>query len=201
MSSETCKSSTAFKEGPEATSLTERHTVLSSSLNDRDPVSDSEFVYRASISPRITSFPKLHNNVLPGPVSPGIASSGSNYVSRIVEYSSVYTSPLITNISNQGVKDFKYTREKEKKDMRDLNERFANYIEKTRFFQAQNRKLAGELDDLKANWGKETSAVKMMYNCELEEARKIIEGTIGERNNLLVKVGQLEGVVENLKLE
>ena len=61
------------------------------------------------------------------------------------------------------VTDVKNTREREKKDMQDLNERFANYIEKVRFLEAQNRKLASELDELKSKWGKETNAIKVIH--------------------------------------
>uniref|UniRef100_A0A1I8FFI3 IF rod domain-containing protein n=1 Tax=Macrostomum lignano TaxID=282301 RepID=A0A1I8FFI3_9PLAT len=52
-------------------------------------------------------------------------------------------------------------REKEKKDMQELNERFANYIEKVRFLEAQNKKTAG----------KETERVKQTYETELAQLR------------------------------
>lgn len=48
-------------------------------------------------------------------------------------------------VSSAGVNNVKVSRDKEKKDMQDLNERFASYIEKVRFLEAQNRKLADEL--------------------------------------------------------
>ncbi|MRB67734.1 hypothetical protein GH825_30730, partial [Bacillus thuringiensis] len=66
------------------------------------------------------------------------------------------------------------SRVQEKKDMQDLNERFASYIEKVRFLEAQNRRLADELEKLKSKWGKETSAVKAMYQAELDEARRLL---------------------------
>ena len=61
-----------------------------------------------------------------------------------------------------------------------------------RFLEAQNRKLASELDDLRSKWGKETNAVKVMYETELEEARKIIDDTNNEKSRLHLRVGQLE---------
>ncbi|XP_059165215.1 70 kDa neurofilament protein-like isoform X2 [Physella acuta] len=96
------------------------------------------------------------------------------------------------NVSHTGVSTVKNTREKEKKDMQHLNERFANYIEKVRFLEAQNRKLIAELDQLRSNWGKETSAIKKMYETELEEARRLIEETNKEKNKLEVRQQTLQ---------
>lgn len=76
--------------------------------------------------------------------------------------------------------------------MQDLNERFANYIEKVRFLEAQNKKLVKELEQLRSHWGKETSAVKQMYETELDEARKLIDDTNKEKARLQLRVGQLE---------
>ena len=85
--------------------------------------------------------------------------------------------------------------------MRDLNERFANYIEKVRFLEAQNKKLAGELEELKSKWGKETSAIKEMYETELEEARKLIDATNKEKITLDVRVTELIDQLERQQKE
>ncbi|VDN25709.1 unnamed protein product [Cylicostephanus goldi] len=65
------------------------------------------------------------------------------------------------------------TREREKKEMSDLNDRLASYIEKVnclgmvRFLEAQNRKLAADLELLRSKWGKDTHSIRTMYEGEL----------------------------------
>ena len=81
---------------------------------------------------------------------------------------------------------------REKKDMQDLNERFASYIEKVRFLEAQNRRLADELEKLKSKWGKETSAVKAMYQAELGEARCLLDKSEKEKSRLEIGSSSLE---------
>ena len=102
-------------------------------------------------------------------------------------------------ISHSGVASIKSSRDKEKKDMQDLNERFANYIEKVRFLEAQNRKLAQELDALKQKWGKETAAVKAMYQAELDEARKLLDDAEKEKSRLEIRAASLEEQIDELK--
>ena len=189
--SQTLKTTSAFDSIPVGSSVTEKRTVItssSSSMND-DP---GEFYYRSSITPRSTN---IQRSSASGSISPGV------HITRTVEMSSGFSLPNYcnaANITNNGVADFKTTREREKMDMRDLNLRFANYIEKVRFLEAQNRKLASELDELRSKWGKETNAVKTMYETELEEARKVIDETNKDRSRLQVRVGLLEEQLEDV---
>jgi len=103
------------------------------------------------------------------------------------------------NITNTGVTAVKSSREREKKDMQDLNERFASYIEKVRFLEAQNRRLADELEKLKLKWGKETTQIKAMYQAELDEARKCLDDADKEKARLEIKVASLEETFEELR--
>ncbi|VDK27763.1 unnamed protein product [Anisakis simplex] len=59
------------------------------------------------------------------------------------------------------------SREREKKEICDLNDRFANYIEKVRFLDAQNRKMMNDLEVFRARVGKDTMSTKAMFECEI----------------------------------
>jgi len=98
-----------------------------------------------------------------------------------------------------GVTNVKTARDKEKKDMQDLNERFASYIEKVRFLEAQNRRLDGELEKLKEKWGKETTQIKGLYQAELDEAKRLLEEAQKEKSRLEMKIASLEDQLANLR--
>lgn len=49
------------------------------------------------------------------------------------------------------------SRTTEKKSMQDLNNRFANYIEKNRFLEAQLKSVEQRLKDLTDKWGEHRS--------------------------------------------
>ncbi|XP_041367930.1 60 kDa neurofilament protein-like [Gigantopelta aegis] len=178
--------------------ITEKKTIIttkSSSYADDDDMGESSFHYRSGIGPRSGGMiTRTSTTPLKG---------GSSYV-RTMEMSSGGGSGFIdvpgaySKISGVGVTNVKHTREREKKDMQDLNERFANYIEKVRFLEAQNKKLANELEHMRAKWGKETSAIKQMYETELQEARNLIDETNKEKSRLEIRVSSLQDKLDDL---
>jgi len=125
----------------------------------------------------------------------------SRSVERAVHYGALSSAPsgAYANVTTTGVTAVKSSREQEKKDMQDLNERFASYIEKVRFLEAQNRRLADELEKLKAKWGKETSQIKAMYQAELDEARKCLDDADKEKARLEIRVASLEEQLEEIR--
>jgi intermediate filament protein if len=157
-------------------------------------------VYKAQLAPRHivinrTSFGS-------GP-SGGATGGGRRSVSmeRSIQYGSSMAAPpgAYALVTSTGVTAVKSSREKEKKDMQDLNERFAGYIEKVRFLEAQNRRLADELEKLKARWGKETSQIKAMYQAELDEARRLLDDGEKEKARLEIRVASLEEQLQEMK--
>lgn len=83
--------------------------------------------------------------------------------------------------------------------MQDLNERFASYIEKVRFLEAQNRRLGDELEKLKSKWGIQTTQIKAMYETELSEAKRLLDEAEKERARLEQRVAALEEQMEELR--
>jgi len=154
--------------------------------------------YRTTITPRHLV---IQRTSLGGPMGGVGGTRGSVSIERSSRYGGSFGAGPggYATVTTTGVNDVKNTREREKKDMQDLNERFASYIEKVRFLEAQNRKLADELDKLKSKWGKETAQVKAMYQAELDEARRLLDEAEKEKARLQIRVASLEEQVEELR--
>lgn len=161
--------------------------------------------FRSSITPRRSNVIQRSSTGPGFRQSMGGSSSGGTSYVRTVEYG--YGSKMDSGlgpggyekVSSTGVSTVKNSREREKKDMQELNERFANYIEKVRFLEAQNRKLASELETLRDKWGQETSAVKQMYESELAEARKLIDDLTREKTNMEIKNQSLQEQMQDMQ--
>ncbi|XP_064616131.1 60 kDa neurofilament protein-like [Liolophura sinensis] len=95
-----------------------------------------------------------------------------------------------SHVSSEGVNHIKEDRAREKKDMRELNERFASYIEKVRFLEAQNKALLAELEKLRRPV--DLDKIKQMYESELNQARLVIDELSKEKANFDVKIVSLE---------
>ena len=151
--------------------------------------------YKSTMTPRNTTF--VHRTP---------SDDGRQAIPRSVQRSMSYGQPSIAPqvfsiITTTGVNNVRESRVREKKDMQDLNERFASYIEKVRFLEAQNRRLADELEKLKSKWGKETSAVKAMYQAELGEARCLLDKSEKEKSRLEIGSSSLEEQIGEFRLQ
>merc|ERR1719369_457175 len=64
------------------------------------------------------------------------------------------------------------SRVREKQDLQELNDRFATYIERVRFLEADNKRLHDILNKLKLKFEELERVLKQMYEEELAQAGK-----------------------------
>lgn len=182
-----------FRITRERTSEGPSSSVRTTTYETRSSYETEAPTYKATMTPR--------HLVINRSSTSGPSSSVSRSVERSSHYNSFAAPPsgAYALVTTTGVTAVKSSREREKKDMQDLNERFASYIEKVRFLEAQNRKLADELDKLKSKWGKETTQIKAMYQAELDEARKLLDDAEKEKARLEIRVASLEEQLEEMR--
>jgi intermediate filament protein if len=68
-----------------------------------------------------------------------------------------------------------------------------------RTLEAQNRKLADDLEKLKAKWGKETAQIKAMYQAELDDSRHQLDEAEKEKARLEIRAASLEDQIEEIR--
>lgn len=68
---------------------------------------------------------------------------------------------------NSAASTIRDNREREKKELSQLNDRLASFIEKVRFLEAQNRKLGIDLENLQGKTGKGSANIQIMHEKEL----------------------------------
>lgn len=91
---------------------------------------------------------------------------------------------------------FKETRTNEKMEMMGLNDRFASYIEKVRLLEQQNKVLVEELNQLK---GKEPSRLGDIFQDELRELRRQVDGLTTGKARLEIERDNLSADLSTLK--
>merc|ERR1719312_2169097 len=90
------------------------------------------------------------------------------------------------------------SREREKIALQELNDRFAAYIERVRFLEADNKRLQSIITELTAKFEELDATLRAIYDAELAAARKALDETTAAKAAVELKVAGLEAKVAEL---
>lgn len=158
----------------------------------------TSYSYKSHIAPRTTT------------ISRRAAGSGRVNVTNIYSSSNVsgfgasgagfgFGGGVPLKPKNAAVISIQENREKEKRDLMALNDKFASYVERVRFLEVHNKKLQMELDALRNRAGGESGKIREMYEIELKEAKNLIDETSKDKANAELKARQCEEDAEKFK--
>ncbi|KAG8593936.1 hypothetical protein GDO81_000993 [Engystomops pustulosus] len=95
------------------------------------------------------------------------------------------------------------TRLQEKEELRHLNDRLAVYIDRVRSLELENDRLMLKVSEKEEITTREVSGVKLLYESELADARKVLDETAKDRARLQIDLGKyrsdLDEVTKALK--
>lgn len=94
--------------------------------------------------------------------------------------------------SPSGVSPTRITRLQEKEDLRHLNDRLANYIERVRQLENDKSSMQLLLEEKEESSVREVGNVRRLYETELADARKSLDATANERARLQIELTQLK---------
>ncbi|KAM3926877.1 lamin-B3-like isoform 3-T3 [Leptodactylus fuscus] len=83
------------------------------------------------------------------------------------------------------------SRLQEKEELRHLNDRLAAYIERVRSLEADKSLLKLQLEEKEEVTTREVSNLRLLYETELADARKLLDHTANERARLQVELGKI----------
>uniref|UniRef100_A0A8C5QNJ1 Desmin n=1 Tax=Leptobrachium leishanense TaxID=445787 RepID=A0A8C5QNJ1_9ANUR len=140
---------------------------------------------RASFGTKAGSSSSLSSRVYQVSRSAAAPSFSSFKASRVAPVRHSYGADVLDfSLADAMNQEFLQTRTNEKVELQELNDRFANYIEKVRYLEQQNQILVNEINRLK---GKEPTRVSELYEEEMRELRRQVDILTSQRSRVEVE--------------
>jgi len=154
------------------------------------------YSYKSHIAPRSTTISR--RNAGPGrTMVQTVYSSSSGFNQNNQGF--LYGGGVPLKPKNAAVVAIAENREKEKRELSQLNDKFASYVERVRFLEVHNKKLQMELEALKNRAGGESGKIREMYEIELREAKHLIDETSKDKANAELKARTCEDDAERFR--
>jgi intermediate filament protein if len=168
-----------------------RREGKTSTISDYDDsnLSAVSYSYKSHITPRSTTISRRN-------VGPGRTIVQQSYSSQS---GNMYGGGVPLKPKNAAVVAIAENREKEKRELSQLNDKFASYVERVRFLEVHNKKLQMELEALKNRAGGESGKIREMYEIELREAKHLIDETSKDKANAELKARTCEEDAERFR--
>lgn len=93
------------------------------------------------------------------------------------------------------------TRQQEKDQLCNLNDRLAAYIDRVRFLENENSRLSVQVRSSEETVTREVTNIKTLYEHELDDARKVLDDTSKDKARLQVEAGQLREEMKDWKMK
>ncbi|XP_043828998.1 lamin-B2 [Dromiciops gliroides] len=90
------------------------------------------------------------------------------------------------------------SRLQEKEELRELNDRLAHYIDRVRALELENDRLLLQVSEKEEVTTREVSGIKVLYESELADARRVLDETARERAKLQIEIGKLRAELDEV---
>jgi intermediate filament protein if len=182
----------------QTTTTTIRREVKTGSSAEYDDSLSAVYPYKSHIAPRSTTISRRNAGPARNIVQT-VYSSSSGFASSSNSAGFLYGGGVPMKPKNAAVVAIAENREKEKRELSQLNDKFASYVERVRFLEVHNKKLQMELEALKNRAGGESGKIREMYEIELREAKHLIDETSKDKANAELKAKACEEDAERFK--
>ncbi|OWF48530.1 lamin Dm0-like [Mizuhopecten yessoensis] len=93
------------------------------------------------------------------------------------------------------------TRQIEKDQLLNLNDRLAAYIDRVRFLETENSRLTVQIKSVEETVNRDRSNIKAVFQTEIDDARRLLDETAKEKARLQIEVGKYKEESEDWKLK